>query len=181
MQIEPGFTIGHEYVGDGGRGGRRRDPGRACGDRVLGTYRTACGHCFFCRRGDFHKCDEARVFGHGTTLGDLQGAQAEQLLVPARDLDLRKVPEGMSDEVALFAGDVMGTGYHAIDSRPRLEPGRPSPFSASARWASARSRRRRRRVPREVIAIDTVEDRLAMAESFGAPRSTSPRRTRAPR
>ena len=82
---------------------------------MLGCFYTACGKCFFCRRGDFHKCDEARVFGHGATLGSLQGAQAEQVLVPHANLTLRRVPEGMSDDAALFAGDVMGTGYHAVD------------------------------------------------------------------
>ena len=81
---------------------------------MLGCFHTACGNCFFCRRGDFHKCDEARVFGHGATLGSLQGAQAEQVLVPHANLTLRRVPEGMSDDAALFAGDVMGTGYHAV-------------------------------------------------------------------
>src|SRR5215212_3938343 len=67
------------------------------GDRVLGTYCTACGKCFFCARGDFHKCDHGRVFGHGQTLGSLPGAQAELLLVPTADLTLRRVPPGMSD------------------------------------------------------------------------------------
>ena len=113
VAIEPGFVIGHEYVGtvvaagDGVRSVRE-------GDRVLGTYCTACGECFFCARGDFHKCDHGRVFGHGATLGSLPGAQAELLLVPNADLTLRHVPEGMSDDVALFAGDVMGTGWHAV-------------------------------------------------------------------
>ena len=60
------------------------------GDRVLGTYCTACNECFFCRRGDFHKCDAGRVFGHGKLLGELQGAQAELLLVPSADLTLRQ-------------------------------------------------------------------------------------------
>ena len=102
---------------------------------MLGCFCSACGKCFFCRRGDFHKCDEGRVFGHGKTLGSLQGAQAEQVLVPHANLTLRRVPEGMSDDVALFAGDVMGTGYHAVDQaglRPGdtvavlgLGPGRP--------------------------------------------------------
>ncbi len=43
------------------------------------------------------------------------------MLVPHANLALRKVPEGLSDDVALFAGDVMGTAYHAIDSRPLAE------------------------------------------------------------
>ena len=112
VKIEPGFTIGHEYVGTVTAVGDEVHE-VSVGDRVLGCFQTACGHCFFCRRGLFHKCDSSRTFGHGATLGSLQGTQAEQALVPSADLVLRKVPEGMSDDVALFAGDVMGTGYHA--------------------------------------------------------------------
>src|SRR3954453_1125015 len=112
VQIEPGFTIGHEYVGEVvavGDGVTRV----AVGDRVLGCFQVACGTCWFCRRGHYHKCDSGRTFGHGKTLGALQGTQAELALVPHANLTLRRVPEGLSDEVALFAGDVMGTAYHA--------------------------------------------------------------------
>jgi 2-desacetyl-2-hydroxyethyl bacteriochlorophyllide A dehydrogenase len=166
VQIEPGFVIGHEFVGEVIAAGDDVDR-VAVGDRVLGTYATACGECFFCSREEFHKCDESRVYGHGKTLGSLQGAQAEQVLVPHANLALRRVPEGLSDEVALFAGDVMGTAYHAIDSRP-LADGETAAIlgmgpvglcavqAAKAAGASA------------VVAIDTVEDRLRMAESFGA-------------
>jgi 2-desacetyl-2-hydroxyethyl bacteriochlorophyllide A dehydrogenase len=166
VQIEPGFVIGHEYVGEVVAAGD--DVTRVeLGDRVLGTYGTACGECFFCKREEFHKCDEARVFGHGKTLGSLQGAQAELVLVPHANLALRKVPEGLSDDVALFAGDVMGTAFHAVDSRPLAEGetaailgmgpvGLCAVQAAQAAGASA------------VVAIDMVEDRLKMAESFGA-------------
>src|ERR1039458_2710726 len=113
VQIEPGFTIGHEYVGTViAIGEDVRDV--QVSDRVLGCFQTACGRCYFCRRGWFHKCDSSRTFGHGAALGALQGTQAERALVPNADLVLRKVPAGMSDETALFAGDVMGTGYHAV-------------------------------------------------------------------
>jgi 2-desacetyl-2-hydroxyethyl bacteriochlorophyllide A dehydrogenase len=166
VQIEPGFVIGHEYVGEVVAVGDEVTRVEV-GDRVLGTYGTACGDCFFCRREEFHKCDEARVFGHGKTLGSLQGAQAEVLLVPHANLTLRTVPEGLSDEVALFAGDVMGTGFHAIDSRPLAEGetaailgmGPVGLCAVQAAMAAGAS---------EVVAIDTVEDRLRMAESFGA-------------
>jgi 2-desacetyl-2-hydroxyethyl bacteriochlorophyllide A dehydrogenase len=166
VQIEPGFVIGHEYVGELVAVGDEVTRVEV-GDRVLGTYGTACGDCFFCRREEFHKCDEGRVFGHGKTLGSLQGAQAELVLVPHANLTLRKVPEGLSDDVALFAGDVMGTGFHAIDSRPLgkgetaaiLGMGPVGLCSVQAAMAAGAS---------EVVAIDTVEDRLRMAESFGA-------------
>src|ERR1700704_3693142 len=120
VKIEPGFTIGHEYVGTVLQTGDEVSS-VAAGDRVLGCFQTACGRCFFCRRGWFHKCDASRTFGHGATLGSLPGTQAEQALVPHAELVLRRVPGGVSDDVALFAGDVMGTGYHAVvdsDLRP---------------------------------------------------------------
>src|SRR6476646_9505457 len=112
VQIEPGFTIGHEYVGEVVATGDGVTS-VAVGDRVLGCFQVACGTCWFCRRGDFHKCDGSRTFGHGAALGGLQGTQAELALVPHANLSLRRVPEGLSDDVALFAGDVAGTGYHA--------------------------------------------------------------------
>lgn len=166
VAIEPGFTIGHEYVGTVTAVGD--DVSRIkVGDRVLGTYCTACGSCFFCARGDFHKCDHGRVFGHGKLLGELQGAQADQLLVPNADLTLRRVPEGMSDDVALFAGDVMGTGYHAV-AESGVAPGDAvavlglGPVGLCAVQAAIVGG------AAHVIAIDTVADRLALAERFGA-------------
>jgi len=166
VKIEPGFTIGHEYVGTVTAVGEEvREV--AVGDRVLGCFQSACGHCFFCHRGLFHKCDSSRTFGHGATLGSLQGTQAEQALVPSADLVLRKVPEGMSDDVALFAGDVMGTGYHAA-AESGLQPGDTAAVlglgpvglcAVQAAFAMGAA---------HVIAVDTVPERLKMAESFGA-------------
>src|SRR5246500_3400023 len=121
VQIEPGFTIGHEYVGTVLAAGDQVR-GLTPGDRVLGCFQTACGQCWFCRRGLFHRCVASRTFGHGAALGSLQGTQAEQALVPNAELVLRKVPEGMSAEVALFAGDVMGTGFHAV-AASEMRPG----------------------------------------------------------
>jgi len=166
VQIEPGFVIGHEFVGEVIAAGDEVSR-VAVGDRVLGTYATACGTCFFCRREEFHKCDDGRVYGHGATLGDLQGAQAEQLLVPHANLALRKVPDGLSDDVALFAGDVMGTAYHAIDSRPLAE-GETAAILGMGPVGLCAVQAAKAAGATEVIAIDTVEDRLKMAESFGA-------------
>jgi 2-desacetyl-2-hydroxyethyl bacteriochlorophyllide A dehydrogenase len=166
VQIEPGFVIGHEYVGTVLAVGDAVS-GVAVGDRVLGTYCTACGECFFCRRGDFHKCDQGRVFGHGATLGSLQGAQAEQLLVPTADLTLRRIPSGLSDEVALFAGDVMGTGYHAIEAL-EVEPGGSVAVLGLGPVGLCAVQAARAAGAEQVIAVDSVSERLRMAESFGA-------------
>ena len=164
--VEPGFTIGHEFVGTVLALGDDVDR-VAVGDRVLGTFHTACATCAPCLRGDYHRCRNGRTFGHGAGLGDLQGAQAEQLLVPRANLTLRRVPEGMSTDVALFAGDVMGTGYHAVahagmragDTVAVLGLGPVGLCAVQAALAGGAV---------QVFAIDTVEPRLQMAAAFGA-------------
>ena len=166
VPIEPGFTIGHEFVGRVALAGEDVTAVSE-GDRVLGCFCTACGDCFFCARGDFHKCDRGRVFGHGKTLGSLQGAQAEQVLVPGADLTLRRVPEGMSNEVALFAGDVMGTGYHAIRAA-EPEPGATVAVLGLGPVGLCAVQAARAAGAGAVVAIDEVAARLELAASFGA-------------
>src|SRR6202007_2679484 len=99
--------------------------------------------------------------------GSLQGTQAEQALVPNADLVLRKVPTGMSDEVALFAGDVMGTGYHAA-AESGLQPGDSAAVLGLGPVGLCAVQAALAVGAEHVIAIDTVPERLAMAESFGA-------------
>src|SRR6266403_1298528 len=64
VKIEPGFTLGHEFVGTvvatGDAVTRVSE-----GDRVLGCFHTACGTCFQCLRCAYHECDNKRTFGHG--------------------------------------------------------------------------------------------------------------------
>ena len=166
VAIEPGFTIGHEYVGTVEAVGDGVTS-VAVGDRVLGCFQVACGTCWFCRRGDYHKCDGSRTFGHGAALGGLQGTQAELALVPHANLSLRRVPDGLSDDVALFAGDVAGTGYHATvgagiragDVAVVLGLGPVGLCAVQAAMVGGAAR---------VVAIDTVEQRLEAARRFGA-------------
>jgi 2-desacetyl-2-hydroxyethyl bacteriochlorophyllide A dehydrogenase len=166
VQIEPGFTIGHEFVGTvlaAGEDVTRVQPG----DRVLGCYHSACGTCFFCLRGAYHKCDHMRVFGHGALLGGLPGTQADQALVPMADMTLRRVPDNVSDDVALFAGDVMGTGYHAVE-QAGVRPGDSvavlglGPVGLCAVQVAVAAG------AAPVFAIDSVDARLQMARQFGA-------------
>ena len=165
VKIEPGFTIGHEFVGTVLAAGDAVTRVKA-GDRVLGCYHSACGTCFYCLRGVYSKCDAMRTFGHGAVLGSLQGTQAEQALVPMADLTLRVVPDSVPDDVALFAGDVMGTGYHAVaeggvqpgDSVAVLGLGPVGLCAVQVAMAAGAT----------VFAIDSVPQRLEMARRFGA-------------
>jgi 2-desacetyl-2-hydroxyethyl bacteriochlorophyllide A dehydrogenase len=166
VAIEPGFTIGHEYVGTVVAAGDAVSS-VAAGDRVLGCFQVACSTCWHCRRGEYHKCVASRTFGHGATLGGLQGTQAQLALVPHANLTLRRVPDGLDDDVALFAGDVMGTAYHATvaaglragDTVAVLGLGPVGLCAVQAALVAGAAK---------VVAIDSVEQRLEMARSFGA-------------
>jgi 2-desacetyl-2-hydroxyethyl bacteriochlorophyllide A dehydrogenase len=166
VQIEPGFTIGHEYVGTVVAAGDAVTR-VAVGDRVLGCFQSACGTCWFCRRGLYQRCERSRTFGHGATLGSLQGTQAEMALVPHANLVLRRVPEGMSSDVALFAGDVMGTGFHAVDASG-MQPGDVVAVLGLGPVGLCAVQAARACGAAHVFAIDSVPERLQVAESFGA-------------
>jgi 2-desacetyl-2-hydroxyethyl bacteriochlorophyllide A dehydrogenase len=166
VQIEPGFTIGHEYVGEVVATGDAVHS-VSVGDRVLGCFQVACGTCFFCRAGNYHKCETSRTFGHGATLGNLQGTQAELALVPHANLSLRRVPENLTDDVALFAGDVMGTGYHSVVTAG-VKPGDTVAVLGLGPVGLCAVQAARVAGAAQVIAVDTVEARLEMAKSFGA-------------
>lgn len=113
--MKPGSVIGHEFTG------RVRALGAAVssvreGDPVLGSFLIACGECAPCRGLRFNFCERRRALGLGSLTGDLDGAQAEQVRVPLADVNLRRLPEGQSgaaEERALFAGDILATGFYA--------------------------------------------------------------------
>src|ERR1700755_348874 len=161
VPVDPGTVIGHEYVGKVLAVGDAVTR-VAVGDRVLGCFLVACGSCSNCLRGDYHRCERGRTFGHGKNLGALDGTQADQALVPFADMVLRKVPEGMSAETALFAGDVMGTGYHAIATSEMREGDTVAvlglgPVGLCAVQAAVVSG------AAQVFAVDSVEQRLELA------------------
>ena len=106
----PGITVGHEMVGvveEVGSGVTRFRPG----DRVTVNVETFCGECFFCRHGYVNNCTDP---DGGWALGcRIDGGQAEFVRVPHADNCLNHIPVNVSDEQALFVGDILATGYWA--------------------------------------------------------------------
>lgn len=164
IEIEDGFTLGHEYVGEIVEAGGAVESLKT-GDRVVGAFHSCCGRCFMCRQGEFHKCDEARTFGSGAALGDLPGTQAEYALIPHANMTLRRLPEGMSEEVAMFAGDVSATAYHACHV---LKPGETVAVLGMGPIGLAVVQMALAFGASRVVAIDQIESRLDVARQLGA-------------
>lgn len=106
----PGITVGHEMVGIVEAVGSAVETVRP-GDRVTVNVETFCGKCYFCRNGWVNNCTDPHG---GWALGcRIDGGQAEYVRVPYADRGLDKIPDGVSDEQALFVGDILATGFWA--------------------------------------------------------------------
>ena len=105
-----GITLGHETVGvveEVGKNVTKVKPG----DRVAVNVETFCGKCFFCKRGFVNNCE----YPHGGwALGcRIDGGQTNYVRVPLADQGLSKIPDNVTDEQALFTGDILATGFWA--------------------------------------------------------------------
>lgn len=106
----PGVTVGHEMVGVVEAVGTEVVSVRP-GDRVAVNVETFCGECFFCKRGYVNNCTDP---DGGWALGcRIDGGQAEYVRVPYADQGLSRIPDTVSDEQALFVGDILATGFWA--------------------------------------------------------------------
>lgn len=106
----PGITVGHEMVcvvEAVGADVKTVKPG----DRVTVNVETFCGECFFCKKGFVNNCTDPHG---GWALGcRIDGGQAEFVRVPYADQGLNKITDSVTDEQALFVGDILATGFWA--------------------------------------------------------------------
>jgi threonine dehydrogenase-like Zn-dependent dehydrogenase len=153
------------------------------GDRVVIPFTIICGECEQCKRGNFSVCERtnrnghiaAKAFGHTTAglfgythlTGGYPGGQAEYLRVPFADATHIKVPDGIPDEKLLFLSDIFPTGWQAAVQCDI------QPTDTVAIWGAGPVGQMAIRSAillgaKQVIAIDRVPERLAMAEAGGA-------------
>jgi len=179
--MESGDVLGHEFMGEVMEVGSGNTTLKR-GDRVVVPFAIACGNCFFCKKEMYSLCDTsnpnaeaarkamghspAGLFGYSHMLGGFAGGQAEYVRVPFSDVGPLKIPPGLQDEQVLFLSDVFPTGYMAAENC-QMEPGDTiavwgcgpvGQFAIQSAWLLGAGR---------VIAIDTVAERLRMAERHG--------------
>nr|WP_232069594.1 zinc-dependent alcohol dehydrogenase [Gemmata massiliana] len=179
--MRAGDVLGHEFMGEIVETGSAVTNLKK-GDRVVVPFTMACGSCFFCQRSLFSCCDNSNpnakiaeeamghspsgLFGYSHMLGGFSGGQAEYVRVPFADVGPYKVPAGLPDEKVLFLSDIFPTGYMAAEQAD-IEPGDTVAvwgcgpvglFAIKSAWMFGAGR---------VIAIDTVPERLKLAEAQG--------------
>ncbi|HYN23075.1 MAG TPA: alcohol dehydrogenase family protein [Thermoanaerobaculia bacterium] len=164
--LDIGTVMGHELAGEvieTGSGVHRF--GR--GDLVVSPFTTSCGVCFYCRLGLTARCERGQLFGWVEKGSGLHGVQAEYVRVPLADSTLVAVPEGTPPEEALFAGDILATGWFGAESAGAA-PGKAIAIVGCGAVGLMAVIAARELGADRIFAVDSLPDRLALAESWGA-------------
>ena len=159
----PGTILGHEFVGrvvETGSAVKKIKPG----DRVSVNVETFCGECFFCKRGFVNNCTDP---DGGWALGcRIDGGQAEYVRITFADNGLTVIPDHVSDEQALFNGDILSTGYWAAKIG-EIKPADTVAVIGAGPTGLCTMMCARLYTPARIIAIDTDEYRLDLAKEKG--------------
>lgn len=155
------IILGHEFTGEIVEAGSGVKKFRV-GDHVSVNVETFCGECYFCKRGYVNNCEHG-----GWELGcRIDGGQAEFARVPIADQGLTKIPEGVSDEAALFNGDILATGYWAA-SIAELKPADTVAVLGAGPTGLCTMMCIKLYSPAKVIVVDPNEERLRLAMERG--------------
>ncbi|WP_112235202.1 zinc-dependent alcohol dehydrogenase [Kocuria sp. BT304] len=173
--LQKDYVLGHEFMGvveEVGSGVSSLRPG----DRVVVPFVIACGHCWMCDRGLFAACEATQIremgtgaalFGFSSLYGSVPGGQAEMVRVPHADFGPVKLPQDFEDERFLYLSDILptawqGVKYANVGEEDTLAVLGLGPVGQLAVRSAALQGVKR------VIAVDLVDERLALAKSWGA-------------
>ena len=185
--MESGDVLGHEFMGtvvDAGAGHKLKK-----GDHVVVPFNINCGECYQCKLGNWASClnsnrnaamaakqfgyTTAGLFGYAHITGGYWGGQAEYVRVPMADVGPMVVPEGMSDEQALFLSDILPTGWQAI-VHCDLTGGEAVAIWGAGPVGLFAIKSAEVKGAGKIIAIETVPERQAMARQAGATHVINP-------
>ena len=167
MDMEDEVVLGHEFIGTVvGTGAGINQV--AEGDLCACACACSCGNCYFCRRGEPGRCLGLRMFGMGMALGGLQGAQAEYVVIPYADRNLRKLPVDAPEQLdsLLLVGDIITTGYEAV--KRWFRPGDTVTVIGAGPVGLCAAMSAKALGAANVVCVDMIPERLKLAESFGA-------------
>ncbi|MEU6605929.1 zinc-binding dehydrogenase [Streptomyces shenzhenensis] len=172
IAIPQGRTLGHESVGLVHRVGDKVT-GFNEGDRVVVGALTPCGHCDYCQRGHSTQCGGALGGFKWTT--QREGNLSEYFVVNDAAYNLTHIPDDVTDEQALYATDVLGTGIAAAQLAD-IPVGGTVAIIAQGPVGLCATMGARLLGAGLVITTATRPERARLSERFGADVVLNPRR-----
>ncbi len=132
------------------------------GDRVTSTLYVTCGHCRYCLTGRETICADFKGYVGIHT----PGAYAEYTTIPA--VNLVKLPESISFPEGSVIANAIGTPYHALTKRAKVQPGERVIITGAGGGVGAHAIQIVKMMGAFVMAVDIGEEKLALARDLGA-------------
>ena len=173
--LKPGDILGHEFMGTVEEVGAEV-ANLQVGDRVVVPFNIACGHCWMCSRDLFAQCETTQVreqgkgaalFGYTSLYGSVPGGQAELVRVPHADFGPLKLEADHDDERYLYLSDILPTAWQGVQYADVPEGGSLAVIGLGPVGQMA-VRAARQLGIEQVIGVDLVDERLALAGRYGA-------------
>ncbi len=162
--VTKGRILGHEGVGVVEQVGAGVSTFKV-GDRVIISCVSACGTCENCKRAMYSHCQR----GGGWILGfQIDGTQAEYVRIPFADNSLYPMPAGADEEAMVMVSDIFPTGFECGVLNGAVKPGDTVAIIGAGPIGLAALLTSRFFSPAEIIMVDTDDNRLEVAKSFGA-------------
>ncbi|HEY3863911.1 MAG TPA: galactitol-1-phosphate 5-dehydrogenase [Verrucomicrobiae bacterium] len=159
----PPIIMGHEAAGVIVRTGPDVQ-GWETGARVTFDSTIYCGSCEYCREGRINLCDQRRVLGVSCEDYRQHGAFAQFVAVPQRVL--YRLPDAMPFEHAALT-EPLSIAFHALHRAGPQAGGRAVVVGAGLIGLLIIQALRRADC-NQIMAVDTVPDRLSLAKKLGA-------------
>jgi len=159
----PPIIMGHEASGVIAEVGEKVT-GWNKGDRVTFDSTVYCGSCWFCQRGLINLCDHRQVLGVSCEDYRRHGAFAEYVAVPQRIL--YRLPEAVSFEHAAMV-EAVSIAVHAVERTP-VSLGDTAVVVGTGMIGLLVVQALRLAGCGNIIAVDLDEERLKLAQRFGA-------------
>jgi len=164
LPVEPGRTLGHESVGVIHSLGSAVT-GFTEGQRVAVCAITPCYRCSYCQRGFTSQCGGA-LGGYKYTV-QIDGNMAEYFIVPAAAANLTPIPDGISDEQAVYTCDMLTTGFVGAE-HAYLQFGETVAVFAQGPVGLCATMGANLMGAGRIIAVESRPERQALAKRFGA-------------
>jgi acryloyl-coenzyme A reductase len=155
------IILGHEIAGVVEAVGANVD-NVGPGDRVTSTLYLTCGRCRYCLIGRETICADFKGYiGIHTP-----GAYAEYTTIPA--VNLVRLPESISFVDGSVIANAMGTPYHALTRRARVQPGEHVIVTGAGGGVGTHAIQLAKMMGAFVMAVDIGQEKLSLARELGA-------------
>jgi L-iditol 2-dehydrogenase len=164
---------GHEffgYVEELGEGAAEHF-GVAKGDRVIAEQIVPCERCRYCRSGKYWMCEVHNIFGFQREVAD--GGMAQYMRIPPTAI-VHRIPSELPLEDAAII-EPLACAIHAVN-RADIQLDDVTVIAGCGPIGLMMVQVAKLKTPKKLVAIDMVDERLALARRYGADVTINPGR-----